>query len=214
MGPRRIAMLLMLAASQACAQPAASPAASPPPPNPSGEPVKRIFVPPPVQWDNAMLSFRPALPQTAADFASLTGGITFGLSPSQVNARMPERYPNLSWNDLPLANEYPGEVRYFGLPIDRAGPLRPDFGGCPGRTSYVVLLFSEKGLFRLSYRLIADNGCADTNEAAQAIFAHYVPIGQTVAMSARYRTGRTQVVDVTDPTAGYLIPTRWRQGAN
>jgi hypothetical protein len=214
MGPRRTAMLLMLAASQACAQPAASPVANPPPPGPSSEPVKRIFVPPPVQWDHAMLTFRSALPQTAADFANLTGGITFGLSPTQVNARMPAPYPGLSWNDLPLASEYPGEVRYFGLPIDRAGPLRPDLAGCSGRASYVVLLFSDKGLFRLSYRLIADHGCADTNQAAQAIFAHYVPIGQTVAMSARYRTGKTEVVDVTDPTAGYLIPTRWHQAAN
>jgi hypothetical protein len=209
MGPRRTAMLLMLVASQSYAQPAASPAA----PAPSPEPVKRIFVPPPVQWDHAMLSFRPALPQTMADFANLTGGIKFGMSPSQVNARMQAADPDLSWNDLPLANEYPGEVRYFGLPIDQAGPLRPAIDGCSGRTSYVVLLFTDKGLFRLSYRLIADKGCADTNEAAQAIFAHYVPIGQTVAMSARYRTGSTQVVDVTDPAAGYLIPTRWHQAA-
>jgi hypothetical protein len=214
MSPRRIAMLLMLAASQACAQPAVPNMASPSAPAPSSEPVKRIFVPPPVQWDHAMLSFRPALQQTATDFANLTGGIAFGMSPSQVNARMPAPYAGLSWNDLPLANEYPGEVRYFGLPIDQAGPLRPDLSGCPGRAGYVVLLFSDKGLFRLSYRLIADKACADTNEAAQAIFAHYVPIGQTVAMSARYRTGRTEVVDVTDPTAGYLIPTRWHQAAN
>lgn len=161
-----------------------------------------------------MLSFRPALQQTATDFANLTGGIAFGMSPSQVNARMPGPYPGLSWNDLPLANEYPGEVRYYGLPIDQAGPLRADLAGCSGRASYVVLLFTDKGLFRLSYRLIADKACTDTNEAAQAIFAHYVPIGQTVAMSARYRTGRTEVVDVTDPTAGYLIPTRWHQAAN
>ena len=206
MGPRRTAMLLMLAACPACAQPAATPVLS--------EPVKRIFLPPPVQWDNAMLSFHPAFGQTAADFANLTGGIAFGMSPSRVNATFPDPYPGLSWDGLPLANEYPGEVRYFGMPLDRAGALRTGLAGCAGSASYVVLLFNSRGLFRLSYRLTADKGCADTNEAAQSIFARFVPIDQGVAMSVRYRTVRTEVVDVTDPTAGYLIPIRWRQSAN
>jgi hypothetical protein len=220
MGPRRTAMLLMLAASQACAQPAATQIAQPPPPAPTpttstpAEPVKRIFTPPPVQWDNVMLSFRPALSQTATDFANLTGGLAFGMSPTRVNARLPEPYPGLSWDGLPLANEYPGEVRYFGMPIDRAGSLRMDLTACAGATSYLVFLFSEKGLFRLSYRLTADRTCTDTNAAAQAIFARFVPIGETVALSVRYRTGKTDVVDITDPTAGYLTPTRWRQGIN
>jgi hypothetical protein len=212
MGPCRTALLLMLAASQASAQPAAAPVIAPPAASP--EPAKRIFVPPPVQWDNAMLSFRPALQQTATDFANLTGGLAFGMSPAQVNARLPDPLPGLSWNDLPMANEYPGEVRYFGVPVNRIGSLRVDAAGCSGAGSYLVLLFSSRGLFRLSYRLIADKGCADTDEAAQAIFARYVLIGQTVAMSARYRTGKAAVVDITDPTAGYLIPTRWRQGIN
>jgi hypothetical protein len=239
MGPRRIAMLLMLAASQACAQPAATQIAQSPPPSaapltaptptaltPSAstpgastpgapaDPVKRIFTPPPVQWDNAMLSFRPALSQTATDFAILTGGLAFGMSPTQVNARLPEPYPGLSWNGLPMANEYPGEARYFGMPIDRAGSLRMDLTACAGATSYLVFLFSDKGLFRLSYRLTADTNCTDTNQAVQQIFARYVPIDQTVAISARYHTGKTDVVDITDPTARYLAPIRWRQGVN
>ena len=85
MSPRRTAMLLMLAASPACAQPAATPVL----PAAAGS-VERIFTPPPVQWDNAMLSFRPALQQTATDFANLTGGIAFGMSPGQVNALLPD----------------------------------------------------------------------------------------------------------------------------
>jgi hypothetical protein len=136
------------------------------------------------------------------------------MAPGEVNLRLPEPYPGLSWNGLPMANEYPGEVRYFGIPIDRAGTLRMNLTACAGATSYLVFLFNGNGLFRLSYRLTADKTCADTNEAAQEIFARYVPIGQTVALSARYRTGKTQVVDVTDPTAGFLIPTRWGQGGN
>jgi hypothetical protein len=78
-------MLLMLAVSQACAQPV--PPLNAPPVAVGGgvgspaEPIKRIFLPPPVQWDNAMPSSRPALRQTAADFADLTGGITFACRP-------------------------------------------------------------------------------------------------------------------------------------
>lgn len=210
MDARRTAMLLMLAASQAYAQPAPTPAA----PEPSSGPVKRIFLPPPVQWDNAMLNFSSALQQTATDFANLTGGLAFGMSAAQVNASLPDPYPGLSWTDLPLANEYPGEVRYFGVPLDRAGALRMNPTGCTGGTSYLVLLFTDKGLFRLSYRLIADKGCTDTNEAAQSIFARFVPITQAVVMSARYRTGNAQVVDVTDPTVAYMASVRWRQVSN
>jgi hypothetical protein len=207
-------MLLMLAASPACAQPAAAPAAAAASAAPRSEPAKPIFLPPPLQWDSAMASSRPALQQTATDFANLTGGIAFGLSPSQVNARLPDPYPGLSWDRLPAANEYPGEVRYFGVPLERAGTLRMGLAECAGAGSYVVLLFTGNGLFRLSYRLTADRTCTDTNAAAQAIFARYVTIGETVALSVRYRTGATQVVDVTDPTAGYLIPTRWHQEIN
>jgi hypothetical protein len=210
MGPRRTALLLMLAASQACAQPAASPPAS----ADSPEPGERIFVPPPVQWDQSMLGSRPALQQTPDDFYHLSGGIAFGMSAVELNARLPDPYPGMSWNALAMANEYPGEVRYFGTPIAGAGSLRMDATACTGATSYLVFLFGGRGLFRLSYRLTADKDCADTNAAAREIFGRYVTIGQTVALSVRYRTGKTEVVDITDPTAGYLIPIRWRQGGN
>ena len=222
MGPRRTAMLLILAAGPGYAQPAPAPGAptpgasvpSAPAPGAPSEPIKRIFVPPPVQWDAAMSSFRPAMQQTATDFANLTGGIAFGMSPGDVNTHLLEPYPGLSWNALPMANEYPGEVRYFGIPFGHAGTLRMNPTACSGVASYLVFLFNSSGLFRLSYRLAADRTCNDTNEAAQEIFARYVSIGQAVALSLRYRTGKTQVVDITDPTAGYLIPTRWTQGIN
>jgi len=105
-------------------------------------------------------------------------------------------------------------VRYVGVSLDRAGPLRMDPAGCTGAGSYLVLLFTSQGLVRLSYRLIADKGCTDTNEAAQSIFAQFVPITQAVAMSTRYRTGNAHVVDVTDPIVGYMAPVRWRQVSN
>ena len=113
-----------------------------------------------------------------------------------------------------MANEYPSDVRYLGVPIASAGPLRMGLTSCVGAGSYLVLLFTPNGLFRLSYRLFPDKICTDTDAAAQEIFARYVSIGQTVALSVRYRAGKTQVVDITDSTAGYLIPTRWRQGTN
>ncbi|HEX4367852.1 MAG TPA: hypothetical protein VH023_13535 [Rhodopila sp.] len=218
MNPRRIAMLLMSVASPALMGPVSTwPALAqqvPATAGPSAEPVERILLPPPIQWDNGMLNFSPALPQTARDFANLTGGLAFGMSPAQVNALLPDPYPGLAWSDLPLANEYPGEVRYFGVTLDRAGPLRMDPVGCTGAGSYLVLLFTSNGLFRLSYRLIADKNCTDTNAAAQSIFARFVPITQAIAMSTRYRTGNANVVEVTDPTVAYMAFVRWRRVSN
>jgi hypothetical protein len=229
MGPRRTAMLLMLAAGSAGAQPAAPPTAPaivPPMAAPAGivspapasisetGPVKRVFIAPALQWDNVMSSFHPAAQQTASAFSALTGGVTFGMSPSALNAVLPEPYPGLSWASLALANEYPGEARMFGIPVAGAGALRMNLTACAGTGSYVVFLFKSNGLFRISYRLTADRTCTDTNEAAQQIFARYVPLGRQVAFSVRYRTGRTWVVDITDPAADYMVPVRWRQAAN
>jgi hypothetical protein len=219
MGPRRIALLLLLAASPACAQPAVPPASGPAASAPATAGAatgsgKHIFLAPPLQWDNAMLSYHPALQLTATDFANLTGGFAFGMSPTSVNAKLPEPYPGLSWSGLALANEFPGEARLFGVPIAAAGGLRMGLTACTGANSYLVFLFKANGLFRLSYRLTADKSCADVNEAAQQIYARFVPLGQSVAFSVRYRTGATQVVDITDPTADYLVPVRWHMGLN
>jgi hypothetical protein len=204
MGLRRIALLLLLGAGSACAQP----------PGAATQQTRPVLLPAPVQWDADMLRFRPAISQTAADFANLTGGIAFGMSPADLNAKLPEPYPGMSWNALTLANEYPGEVRYFGVPIDAAGPLRMGMTACTGAGSYLVFLFRAQGFFRLSYRLIPDQTCTDTDPAAQQVFARFVPMGQKVALSVRYHVGKTQVVDITDATAGYLTPIRWRQGTN
>ncbi len=211
MGPRRTAMLLTFAASQACVQPSPATVVAPPVARLDG---KTIFAAPPVQWDAAMSSYRRALHQTPMDLSNLTGGVVFGMSPKQVNAQLPEPYPAMSWNALTLANEFPGEARYLAVPIAHAGPPRLDPAACAGASSYVVFLFSSRGLFRLSYRLIADKICGDTNPAAQALFARYVPIEAAVALSVRYRSGKTEVVDITDPTAGTLTPIRWGKGGN
>jgi hypothetical protein len=102
----------------------------------------------------------------------------------------------------------------FGVAIGAAGVLRLDMTACTGANSYLVFLFNSNGLFRLSYRLAPDQTCPDTNEAAQQIYARYIRLGGGVAFSARYRTGNTQVVDITDPTADTVVPIRWHQGTN
>jgi hypothetical protein len=217
-------MLLMLAAGPACAQPSAAPVVSRPVTSPVVTPQadaaagttssKPIFLPPPLQWDTTMLTFRPALQQTASDFANLTGGLLYGMSPSALNAKLAEPYTGVSWNALSLANEFPGEARMFGVPIATAGALRMNATACTGANSFVVFLFRANGLFRISYRLTPDRNCPDTNEAAQQIYARYVTLGPNVALSVRYRTGRTQVIDMTDPAADMLVPIRWHEGAN
>ncbi len=54
---------------------------------------KRIFAIPPTQWDNEMSRDRPAQRQGPSDLASLTGGIVFGLSPNEVNTKLPTPTP-------------------------------------------------------------------------------------------------------------------------
>jgi hypothetical protein len=217
-------MLLFLAAGPACAQPAPARVASPPgvsapvsPPQGAaadGGSGKRILLPPPLQWDAVMLAFQPALQQTASDFANLTGGLLFGMSPSALNAKLAEPYAGVSWNALSLANEFPGEARMFGVPVATAGVLRMNATACTGANSFAVFLFKANGLFRISYRLTGDRTCSDTDTAAQQIYARYVTLGTNVAYSVRYKTGRTQVVDISDPAADTLAPVRWHQGAN
>lgn len=205
-------MLLMLVAGHALGQPTTAP--SPPDASKSKPPpAKPIFLPPPLLWDNRMISYQPALQQSATNFTNLTEGIAFGMSPAALNAKLPEPFPGLSWSRLSLANEYPGEARYLGVPIAAAGALAAS-AGCAGAGSYVVFLFNPNGLFRISFRLLPDQACPDTSKAAQEIYARYVPLSLNVAFSVRYRTGRADVVDITDPTLGYLLPVRWHQGGS
>jgi hypothetical protein len=207
----RAAALALLAAAlarPAAAQPQAAPAGTQPPAAAS----IRILQPPPVQWERTMLTNRPALDQSAADFARMAGGIAFGMIPAEVNARLPDPYPGLSWSALPVAGEFTGEVRYFWARLDGAAPLLAGLDHCAGAGSTVVFLFTSRGLFRLSYRFLPDKACPDVSEAARDILARYVTLGRGVALSTRYRTRVTEVVDITDPAAGALLPVRYRQG--
>ncbi len=171
----------------------------------------RIFTPPPVRWDAAMANAAPALHQGRSDFIALTGGAFFGLLPQEVNALLPAPNPSIGWGTLPEASEFPSDVRYFWIPFQDAGQLRMGSKGCSGTGSYLVFLFSDSGLFRLSYRLVPDKACPSVNDTARDIFARYVTIGPNVALSVRYHTGSADVVDITDPGASFLIAVRWYQ---
>lgn len=174
---------------------------------------KRIFAVPPVQWDNSLLTSRPASQQTASDLANLTAGIVFGLTPADVNTRLPEPALGVSWSSLPTAIEFPEDVRYFWTRLAGAQDLQAGIASCAGANSYIVFLFRSRGLFRLSYRFVPDAACPDPAPAVADIFARYLQIGSDVALAVHYSSGGVQVVDITDPTADYLIPLRWRNNA-
>jgi hypothetical protein len=197
------------------AQPAAPVQTAPAQPAAAGPVIipKRIFAVPPLQWDADMLSARSALHETSSDLANLTAGIIFGLSPTDVDTLLPDPAPGVSWNSLPAASEFPEDVRYFWTRLAGSQDLQAGISTCAGANSYIVFLFRSRGLFRISYRFVPDAACPDPSSAVAAIFARYLLLGRSVALAVHYRSGGVHVVDVSDPTADYLIPMRWQNRA-
>ena len=175
------------------------------------ETTKRLMFPPPLDWDNTVASFRPGYRQTLTDFANLTGGIVFGLKPPEVNALLPDPANRLDWHTLPLAPEFPEDVRYFWVKLGKGRVLDAGIDSCVGEASYLVLLFRARGLFRISYRLIPDTTCPSVADAAGAVMAHYVRIDPAIALATHYRNGNADVVDIVDPGSGHLRTIRWQQ---
>jgi hypothetical protein len=204
-------LLLQAATAQPAQPPGPLPAApATVQPDDTASPV-RIFLPPPMSWDHDMLNMRPALFQGRSDFTAITGGVAFGMHARDVNALLPKRYASMSWGEMPQALEYPGDVRYFFVPFAEAGSLQAGTTRCAGDGSYVVFLFNQTALFRISYRLVPDKTCPSVRETARDIFARYITIGETVTLTSRYHTGSAEAVDITDPSASFLIPVRWYQ---
>ena len=170
---------------------------------------KRVFVIPPIQWDPTITRDRPAQIHGPTELGRLTGGVVWGLSPAQVNARLSAPVGGLDPATLPFANEYPEEIRYFWTRLDTARELREGMGACAGANSYVVFLFRSRGLFRVSWRLLPDADCSSPRAAAEDVFARYLALDQAAALTTHYRAGKAEVVEVTDPNASYLIPIRW-----
>lgn len=171
---------------------------------------KQIIVVPPLQWDSAMATFSPIYHHVPNDVGRLTNGILFGMRPREVNALLAQPVAGISWSALPLANEFPEDVRYFWIRLADARGLQAGVTSCVGEGSYLVFLFRSRGLFRISYRLVPDKICPSVSAAATAILAHYAVMGQNVVISMRYRNGNAEVVDIVDPGAGYLVPIRWQ----
>ena len=110
---------------------------------------------------------------------------------------------------MPVAPEFPEPVRYTWLHMAVAGKLVASVRACFGAASYVVVLFRGSGLFRISYRFLPDRNCPNPRPAAEELYARFVPINPTLASSVHYHTGYAEVVDITDPHAGTLVPERW-----
>jgi hypothetical protein len=169
----------------------------------------RIFNVPPTRWDHSMSHDQPGQVLGPSDLANLTGGIVFGLSPAEVNAQLPTPTPGVEWIDLPFASEYPDEVRYFWVRFDAAGNRLGGITKCTGAASYIVFLFRDRGLFRISWRLLPDDSCPSTHAAAEDIYARYLAIDGTASLASHYQAGNAEVVEITDPSVDYLIPYRW-----
>lgn len=198
--------LLALLAVVLLAAPGGVPAASA-----QDAPVKRLMVVPPLQWDATATTPRPAIRQMPSDFSKLTGGIIFGLKSHEVNALLPDPGLGRDWHNLPLAPEFPEDVRYFWIKIGAAGILDTGITGCVGEASYLVFLFRSRGLFRISYRFIPDSLCPSLADAASAVMARYATIDPDLALATHYRNGNAEVVDIVDPGSGHLRTIRWQQ---
>ena len=171
---------------------------------------KTIFEIPPIQWDRLMLRDRPAQFHGPTELGRLTGGIVFGQSPGDVNARLPSPAPGIEWMRLSFAIEYSEDIRYFWTRLDAMRELRDGLTGCVGAGSYIVFLFREHGLLRMSWRLLPDAACPSTEQAAEGLYARYLSIDARAALASHYRAGPAHVVEITDPNMGYLVPVRWQ----
>ena len=171
---------------------------------------KRILVLPAVQWNATASTWQYAVLPDPSQISTLLGGLKFGMSPEQVGQHLPDRSNALHWDDLPEAKEFTQDVRYVWLPTQAADTLLGSVKSCVGTSSYVVLLFFNKALFRVSWRFLPDQKCANPRAAAEDVYAAFVPLAPTVVVGVRYTAGYAEVVDVTDPDAGPLIPVRWQ----
>jgi hypothetical protein len=201
--PLSAALLLVATIGASAADPA-------PPASAASSSALRIYVPPQLEWNHRTMTARSMLSQTPYDLARINGGLVFGMTPEQVAAALPGTPAGLSWNTLRTAREYSADVRYFWMRLDDLPEWRARLGGCVGNASYVAFLFTQNGLFRLSFRLLPDAACTSVAEAARDLFARYVPIGPDIALSVHYPSAPAEVVDITDPTATLLTPVRWR----
>jgi hypothetical protein len=170
---------------------------------------KRILVLPTRQWNDTASTWQYVALPSAGQINALLGGLHFGMTPEQVGQRLAGHSSALHWDDLPNANEYSSDVRYFWVPMQAADSLTGPIQSCFGDSSSVNLLFFRQALFRISWRFVPDQKCHDASEAAEDLYAAFMSIAPSVLISTRYANGPAEVVDVTAPNAGPLIAVRW-----
>jgi hypothetical protein len=171
---------------------------------------KPILVLPTLQWTATASTWKYAVLPDAGQINALLGGLNFGMTPEEVGQHLPGRSSALHWDDLPDAKEYSKDVRYFWLPMQAADRLTGPIQSCYGAPSSVNLLFFNQALFRISWRFLPDQKCPDVSDAAEDLYAAFVPIAPSVVISTHYTNGPAEVVDVTAPNAGPLISVRWQ----
>jgi hypothetical protein len=102
------------------------------------------------------------------EFGQGFGRFKFGMSTAEVNALFDPPFADVDPKTLPRAGEYlTGDVRYLWIPITKSPDFR-DFYDLAANCltddlDYVVFLFHEDSLIRISYRLYgpAKSGCRD-----------------------------------------------------
>lgn len=133
------------------------------------------------------------------------GRFKFGMSVAQVNALLDHPFGNVDRAHLPIAREYwTGEVRYFWVFVANAADFRSVYDlsrACLKEMDYVVFMFHEDSLMRISYRLYGSPqvGCRDRNQLFPALAEQYqIPLlGTPKSWRLRWETGHVSLVGAT-----------------
>ena len=171
---------------------------------------KRLLVAPELKWESNLQYWSYEYSHSTDRRTTVMGGLTFGMDAEEVSRVVTPQDPELHWPDLPVATEFSEEVRYISLPLQQVAELRTKVSSCFGAPSYVVIMFRDAGLFRISWRFLPDPACPDPREAARDVFASVVAIARTDGVSLHYRTRFAEVVDLSDPDAGPLLADHWQ----
>jgi hypothetical protein len=86
----------------------------------------------------------------------------FGMTPDQINNLLPQPFGQVNWSALPIATEYKrDEVRYLWKYLTAFPNVRKftEGNGCISQSSYIVFLFKNQKLFRISIRFLNDSAC-------------------------------------------------------
>lgn len=109
-----------------------------------------------------------------ADFGDGFGDFKFGMSPEEVNAKLPTHFASIDWTSMPKDSMYStAEVKYFWVPLAAFEnlPRWKFYEKCATGQSYVAFLFLDKRLFRVSVRFAPD--CSARFDAMEHFASFY-----------------------------------------